>query len=259
MLLRQRNLNLTHTQAIRRDKESLVLEWLLEFRFSSLTLLSLLLGQSVMNSNRFFNRLIDSGLIRPFTNVHTRGYRYVMLTGDGVSYLEAEGCDIVHACTRVKNLGRYSTIIHDLAVQETVIEQMSNFESVSWDRHLPDGEVGSAKPDALLSDAQGHRIALEVERWRKDEKRICMVLEAHAKAIHAGLYHGVLYRFEKEADMAHYRALLDRPSWSRFIRVGKSGKIVATGDLFSLSELDPDEDLREAFVFSCKPFLEGVY
>jgi len=256
MIFRNRDYSLTHTQAIRRDKEQLVLEWLLEFRFSSVLLLTQLLEQSTRTSSRFFNRLISDGLIRPFTNVHTRGYNYVMLTLDGLSYLEASGCDVSVATTRVKNLGRYSRIIHDIAVQEAVLDQRKLFSSVRYERNLTDEQVGTTVPDALLSDSQGHHVALEVERWRKDNNRIRLIFEAHARAIHDGIYHGVHYRFEQAADLEHYRSLLFETSWSRYQRL-TNGKYVSTGELFSIDELDPDDDLRESFSFSHKGFMSG--
>ena len=50
-----RNLDLKYPRAVKDDKTRLVLDWLLEFRFSSIELLSKRIGQTAMNANRFFN------------------------------------------------------------------------------------------------------------------------------------------------------------------------------------------------------------
>lgn len=169
MLIEQRDTSLKYPKAIKEEKTRLVLDWLLEFRFSSIDLLAKRISSNSVNSNRFFNSLLRDGVIQAFKNVHTKNERYVMLTTAGLSYLEVLGRDISKSTTRVQHLGRYSQIIHDMAVQYAVLNRIDQFKEVIWDRHI-DLPEHQEKPDAILLSPKGYWVALEYERWRKDTK-----------------------------------------------------------------------------------------
>ena len=249
MLIEQRDTSLKYPRAIKDEKTRLVLDWLLEFRFSSIDLLSKRIGSNSVNSNRFFNSLIKDGVIQSFKNVHTKNERYVMLTRAGVSYLEVAGRDITKAVTRVQNLGRYSHIIHDMAVQYAVLNRLDQFEEVIWDKNinLPDR---LEKPDAILKSPRGYWVALEYERWRKDTKRIYISFMNHANALSEKLYAGVFYLFDRDADFKHYQKLFNEDVWPCYKREKKSGKIKRLESTF---EPDGVKNLRKCFVFLHEP------
>lgn len=249
MLIEQRDTSLRYPRAIKDEKTRLVLDWLLEFRFSSIDLLSKRIGSNSVNSNRFFNSLIKDGVIQSFKNVHTKNERYVMLTRAGLSYLEVAGRDIAKATTRVQHLGRYSHIIHDMAVQYAVLNRLDQFEEVIWDRHidLPDHQE---KPDAILKSPRGYWVALEYERWRKDTKRIYISFMNHANALSEKLYAGVFYLFDRDADFKHYQKLFNEDEWPRYKRERKSGRIK---QLESPYKPDDVKNLRKCFVFLHEP------
>lgn len=254
MIIEHRDDSLSYPKAIREEKVRLVLDWLLEFRFSSIDLLSSRLEQPKVNTNRFFNDLISSGLIQIFKNVHTKNERYVMLTTTGLSYLEAYGRDISKATTRVQHLGKYSKIIHDMSVQHSVLNRIHKYDEVIWDRHIDPDDFGSDRPDALLHSAKGHWVALEYERWRKDRKRIFMTYLAHVRAIEKKKYQAVLYDFNSEVDKNHYKDLFNADEWGIYKRLPNSTKIQKDpAGVFHPKE-DTQLDLTKIFVFSVNEY-----
>lgn len=249
MLVTERDSSLTYNQAKKQEKIQIVLDWLLEFRFSSIDLLARRIGSTAINSNRFFNAMIGDGLIQKFANVHTNNERYVMLTAAGLSYLEVAGRDISRATTRVAHLGRYSKIMHDLAVQQAVLNRLHLVDEVVWDRNIILKGV-TENPDALLHHkGNDYWMAIEYERWRKDTKRIFMSFYNHSIAIKNRHYQGVFFIFDKEVDLRHYLKIFENTTWPRYERK-KTGHIQPLKESFSP---DAIPNLRKCFKFVHEP------
>lgn len=249
MIIEKRDLNLVYPRAIKEDKTRIILDWLLEFRFSSIDLLAKRIGSNSVNSHRFFNSLLVDGVIQSFKNVHTKNSYYVMLASAGLSYLEVIGRDISKATTRVQHLGRYSHIVHDMAVQYAVLNRLNQFEEVIWDRHIEFPEHQD-RPDAIMRSPKGYWVALEYERWRKDTKRIYISFQNHAKALSEKYYAGVFYLFDMEADFKFYQTLFEAEEWPRYKRESKTGKIKELNIGFKPDEI---KNLRRCFVFAFEP------
>lgn len=250
MKVENRDPNLVYPKAVKDEKTRLVLDWLLEFRFSSIDVLAQRIGSNAVNSNRFFNTLLSDGVIQSFKNVHTKNDRYVMLTAAGLSYLEVLGRDLSIATTRVSHLGRYSKIMHDIAVQQAVVKRLEIIDEVVWDKNIVAETNIMERPDALLRHRlKGYWFAIEYERWRKDSKRIYLSFYTHAQAIIKRKYQGVYFIFDKEIDMLHYQKLFDAPEWQRYNRK-KSGHVETLKEKFI-----PDQtpSLRKCFLFVHEP------
>ena len=160
----------------------------------------------------FFNRILNrDGVMQKFTNAHASHGRYVMLTSAGLSVLESHGRDVSGAITDPDRLSRYSRILHDMASQYAVLKRLDDYTEVIWDHHL-DYVEKSRRPDALLKNAAGSRLALEYERWRKDRKRIYMAFYRHVQALRKGQWDRVCYVFDQAVDHGHYEMLFARES-----------------------------------------------
>ena len=85
MRIERRDPTLTYPRAVREEKLRLVLDWLLEFRVSSVELLATRLGLTYHSSYKFFRSLLDDQIIQPFKSIHTHQARYLMLTKAGGS------------------------------------------------------------------------------------------------------------------------------------------------------------------------------
>lgn len=249
MLIEPRDRSLKYPRAIKQDKLRLVLDWLLEFRFSSFDVLAQRIDSTAVNENRFFNALLSDGLIQVFKNVQTNRERYVMLTPTGQDFLLVMGREVSRATTRAQHLGRYSRILHDLAVQYAVLSRLDQYSEVIWDRHidLPDHPH---KPDVLLRSPRGYWVALEYERWRKDKKRIYISFMAHTRALRKRLYSGVYYLFDLDSDYHYYRRLFGAEEWPGYHYESKSGKIKRLSSSFRPDEI---KNLRKCFIFSHEP------
>jgi hypothetical protein len=250
MLIKKRDRALKAPLAIRDDKILLVLDWLLEFRFSTVEILSERIESNSINTNRFFNRLESIGFIKFFSNVHTSGKRFLMLTTSGASFLEGHGRDISRASTRVQNLGKYSQVAHDIGVQKLVLLNIDGYAEVVWDRHI-DMPKGIDRPDFILRpDTGNYWVAFEYERWRKERKRIYYSLNNHASALTAGVYRGVYFVFQESSDCAYYKKCYEELEWPEFERVKSSGRLRPLS-----RSLKPDgiKNLRKCFVFTEQP------
>ncbi len=248
MIIECRDRELKYPLAIKNDKKRLILDWLLEFRFSSFEILAERIGQSRINASRFFSSLISTGVISAFTNIHTGKTRYAHLTSEGLYYLKSIDRNVDHAVIREKSLGNYSQIMHDLMVQKIILKRLANYDEVISDRNISFGDY-SNRPDALFkSESKGNTIwsAIEFERWRKEKKRIYIAFMNHVAHIKQRRYAGVIYFFQNDLDCSYYQGLFDESSWPLYKRKSGSGKITTLNGSFFPDEL---VHLRKRFVF----------
>ena len=232
MKIENRNFEIKNTILIRDQKIRIILDWLLEFRFSSTEILSKRISSNKINTNRFFNKLVNDGLIRCFKNVHTKNEKYLMLTSVGVSYLEGEGRDIKGAITTIKSLGKTAQIMHDLSIQNAVLKicfenKESEYDEIIWDRNIktPSTIENSNRPDAMILSKKGYWVAIEMERWRKENARIFYTFNAHFKALNERFYSGVIYFFTENVDKEHYEKLFNSKEWPLYKKSEKTGKL----------------------------------
>ena len=249
MRIERRDSTLTYPRAVREEKRRLVLDWLLEFQFSSVDLLAQRLGLTYHSSYKFFRALLDEQIIQHVKSVHTHQARYVTLTKAGVDLLRVAGRDVAKAQTQPSRLTRYAHIMHDLAVQRAVLKRLAHYDEVIWDKHImvPDHYE---KPDALLHSPKNYWVALDYECWRKEDKRIYLSFLNHAKALVKRHYSGVYYLFDREPDLVHYQTLFAAQAWPEYHYNRKTGKITPAGTHF---QPDAIERLRDCFLFIHEP------
>ena len=73
MRIERRDPTLRYPRAVREEKRRLVLDWLLEFQFSSVDLLTRRLGLTSHSSYKFFRSLLDDQTIQHFkASIRTR-------------------------------------------------------------------------------------------------------------------------------------------------------------------------------------------
>ena len=249
MRIEHRDPSLTYPRAVREEKRRLVLDWLLEFQFSSVEILARRLGLTSHSSYKFFRSLLNDEFIQPFKSVHTHQARYLMLTKTGVDVLKAAGRDVAHAHTQPSRLNRYAHLMHDLAVQHAVLTRLAHYDEVISDKHITIPEQYE-KPDALLHSPKNYWVALDYERWRKEDKRIYLSFMNHARALIKRHYSGVNYLFDREADLVHYQTLFAAQEWPEHQYNRTTGKITPAGTHFNP---DTIEHLRDCFLFLHEP------
>lgn len=256
-----RDPSIKYPLGIRDDKTLIVLDWLLEFRFSSYDVLASRIDSTATNSNRFFRLLVERGMIKTFKSAYATGRKFVMLDSNGVGFLESRGRAVEKATIRASRVGNYSNLMHDIAIQHIVLhaiesqrEKSTTYTDVWWDRHIEDLE-NDVRPDAMLKTSNGQMIAFEVERYRKEQRKIYYKFRLHADSILEGKYRGVLYFFLKDSDRAFYEKLCLASSWP-FVEKRKSdrGKLTARKEMFVPA--DRAEKLQDCFTFAHSPLMD---
>ena len=249
MKLRNRDPNLKNGVQIRMDKMLLVLDWLLEFGCSSYPILARLLDSpSAGHQSRFFNSLIEDELVMEFRNTHTAHTRLIHLRKGGVDILRSLGRNVQGAKTRTSWMGHYSTILHDLGVQNCVLNRACQYRDVIHESRM--GWEGY-RPDAILYNEQDdYWSALEYERSRKSHLRVYESFLGNWKHIEAGRFSGVIYTFHRELDMKNYQKLFAEPEWPVTQRkvdtkVADTGRVVRGDKLAAI---------KKRFAFRFEPF-----
>lgn len=245
---------LTYPRAIHKQKRRLVLDWLLEFRFSSFDLLAYRLGTTARKSYDFFRLLLAQQLIQEVKSVATTDVRLLLLTRTGVDYLQVAGRDVSTALTRGYRLHRYAQVVHDLDVQTSMLKRLDLYDEVIWDQHIriPDHIT---RPDALAHTPKGSWVAFEYERWRKADKRIYLSFRNHTQALLKGHYHLVYFLFDQQHDCHHYQQLFAADEWPEYRYHHQSGKLLRTANTF---KPDSITNLRKCFRFLHEPHPQKV-
>ena len=250
MRIEHRDPTLTSPQAIYHEKRRLLLDWLLEFRFSSYDLLARRIDSTPATAYPFFRALKQKGFVQEFVNVYTAPQRFLMLTKTGVGALDLAGRDTSSAKIHPHPLERSAHILHDLAVQAAVLTRLARYDEVIWDHHIQiPGQF--EKPDALLHAPNGYWVALEYERTRKASQRIYLSLLTHTKALRNRHYSGVYYLFDRASDRSYYQTLFAAPDWPEYHHNRKTGKITSTHRDF---KPDSVQNLRRVFRFLHEPY-----
>ena len=254
MRIEHRDPTLKYPRSIHDQKSRMVLDLLLEFRFSSFDLLAYRLGSTYRKSYNFFRSLLAKQLIQEVKTVATNYVRLLMLTKAGVDMLQVAGRDVRKAFTQGYKLNRYSQIMHDLAVQTVLLKRLHKFDEVIWDKNIviPDQ---FEKPDALVHSPDGYWLAFEYERWRKADKRIYLSFMTHTQALLNRHYQGVYYFFDQKPDGLHYSKLFAADEWPQYRYYRQTGKILLTAKRF---KPDSIKNLRKAFRFLHEPHLQKL-
>ncbi|WP_299945703.1 hypothetical protein [uncultured Microbulbifer sp.] len=249
MILRTRQNGNKNGRQIHKEKTLLVLDWLLEFGFSSYELLARVLeSPAAANQSRFFNTLVRDSLVQVFSNVHTAHCRLVHLRRGGVDFLAGCGRDVSRARTRTGWMGYYSTILHDLGVQNCVLNRREQYQQVRYEWHL---RWKGNRPDAILYSSEGdYWSALEYERSRKSRLRVFESFLSNWKHIQEKRFAGVVYTFQRKPDMAIYQQQFSEMEWP-IPKRGGDKKLRDSGRVLSGERL---EKIKKRFVLRFEPF-----
>ncbi len=203
------------------EKRDFVLQWLLEFHYSTAKILSRALGLQRANQSRFFVSLKKSGLVAITTSPFIYEQIY-FLSGKGKAFAHmlSEKAE-AYAMTATKILA--TTTIHHLSVQCAVLTRSAltlpfDFQS-EWHLDLPVAK----RPDAVLS--RGKRVeAIEVELTQKTIPRIYLGFVMHLDNMKQRHYETVEYVFADNGLMQRYQDRFLASEWPLYT-ANKHGKI----------------------------------
>lgn len=246
MEIKYRSEGLAYPRAIKQEKLEIIYAWLREFKFSSAEVLSEVLESRPESCARFFRELRSEGWLKSFRNEHTGAAPYLCLSSKALAWAETWGYPREGAMTKTDNLCRTSQVLHDLLVQRAVLREIATkrYTSVIYEPTLAE-----SRPDAILTRAEGLlKIAIELERWQKNEAGMYTSFYAHAKAIVDRVYAGTIFYFRNQTDAEAYKRRFEQEEWPIFKRI--KGRITKTDAKFRPSDID---GLQRCFAFSVLP------
>jgi hypothetical protein len=250
--LLDRDPELKYPVAIKKEKTTIVLSWLVEFRFSTIEIMAARIGQTSQQGVRFFNSLISDGFIRQFKNsmIPTRLFMLTPKGGEMISMLLSRE---VNVHTRVSTYGRSTKLAHDLAVQKMALKFISGIDGIVWDNNIV-GELDippHTRPDALMHSRNNFWWALELERTRKAKARIFFAYYNHIQNMRDGHYKGVRYIFNNEAVCKYYQGVFNEPVWPMYSRNPKTGRLVQVRNNFDTQSL---AGIAKTFIFEVREY-----
>lgn len=219
-------------------KRRLVVKWLLEFKFSSIELLSKLLGQKAKHASPFFKAMIADKLLVRFKSEFFPKKDLVRL-GPGVK--EAFS-DLDLSLFRSDRFEDKKSIVHDHHVQRVIAERHDRYTEVNASfrrgrKEAPDAYVASKK--------SGRKIAIEYELTRKNRARSWALFIRYAILIQGGAVDAVIFYFRSKATYRLYKKRFENKSWDKFRRVKKKGEIFTD----KTGSFHPSSEIRSQFIF----------
>ncbi|MFW1817461.1 MobC family replication-relaxation protein [Acinetobacter guillouiae] len=184
---------------IKAEKQSKVLSFLLEERFSTAAVLALLLKMTPNGVHRTLLKMEKEGLIKPHTvdfELSAWNLKIWGLTPTG-ALLATD----MNENLKFFEVGRIKpiTIAHSLALQRVKVLSLSygwdHWESSS--RMLKTANESRSTwiqvPDAVARSPKGRKVAIELERTVKTPKRYVEILANYAEMISVGVIDEVIY------------------------------------------------------------------
>ena len=184
---------------IKAEKQSKVLSFLLEERFSTATVLALLLKMTPNGVHRTLLKMEKEGLIKPHTvdfELSAWNLKIWGVTPTGALLAADMDEDLnFFEVGRTKPI----TIAHSLALQRVKVIPLSN-SWIEWERSSKMLKKANESrstwiqvPDAVARSPKGRKVAIELERTVKTPKRYVEILANYAEMLSSDVIAEVVY------------------------------------------------------------------
>lgn len=228
-----------------REKIDDVVRWVAEYRYSTVQILSRMLGVNPGGQGAFFKRLVDQGILQRVSAPRVNAMIY-LLTQEGKQM--AWGMEEKYDSYRTEpSKITFSVVNHNLCMQLAVLERLKTGMVHTCDRYLYFTDRDKL-PDVLL-EFEGKKTALEIELEPKNINRVYRAFYDHINAMRNGHYDRVEYVFSTATLCNRYKAKFDASEWPKVER--KAGKLRQAEGVF---EPDKIKGLRERFTFVVQNF-----
>lgn len=244
--VRERNKELKRPLDIYQDKLEILFEWLVEFRYSNKETLARVLRQPLGSCERLFKKLRDEEWLQEFgSDFAVKSAKFLMLGPKVRAWMIAYGKEADRIVTSPNQIKKSSQVIHHIMVQQVILDKVldSQVVSITSEFHM-DEKAKDKRPDAYLTLEKGYKIAIEVERWKKDKARVYYSLHAHLEMIKENIHNGVLYFATSQPDRDFYKGCFDEERWPIIYKT--SGRYKKTGRIL---RLPADINIRVCFGF----------
>jgi hypothetical protein len=238
------------------QKIDLLLNWLLDWHYSTREILCQLMGGIHPKGQvAFFKKLQQRGVIQCLNQPGQRE-QLIMLDTQGVQEAKCwTGRDFDYPLSESKMATTQLQVLHHLSTQIAVLKYTQDPNMVYSYRNLPIEDEHAKKPDAIIMVGVD-TIGVEVELSRKSTDRIYRAFMDSIENLDAEHYERVLYVFDDDALADIYLDLFNEPSWPVFDRDAFTYRLVRRKDGALLDNYEPDEDYRAAFEFVVMPLYQ---
>lgn len=219
-------------------KRLLVVQWLMEFKFSSIEVLSILLKQQPKHTAPFFKSMIDDKFLMRFSSEFYPKKDLVRLGPGALQWFP----DLDQSLLRSDRHSTKKTLVHDHLVQRVIAERLGRYSEIdaSFDR------VRKEAPDAfVVSRKTGDKLAVEYELTRKNRDRTWALFIRYAKAIEAREVDAVIFYFRSKPMYRLYKKRFEAASWDTFKKTKKNGKTFTD----RIGSFEPSAEIRPRFIF----------
>lgn len=251
MLITPRPANLRFKQR-GQEKTQIILAWLLEFRVSSLEILSARIGLAPTSSTRFFTMLLSRNIIERI-KVHGSDKRDLVILGpQGHKILGTSNIESAAELNRVRKYTKKKTVSHDLEAQKAVLKLLWQTMEVVSDFNI---KIDGKTPDALLfrwnsKTEKVQKVAVEMEKTAKGSKAIYAFFNAYLDLIEKDEVSDVAIFFSHEDDLETYRRYFDREMWPTLGKKRIKNDLVPTTVMKTVAK---DARVRSRFKFQVLP------
>lgn len=208
MLIKSRPADLTNV-ARNKEKTRLVLEWLLEHRFSSIEFLAATLGLEPNGVSRFINQLKEDGLIESLNPKKYKKRGLVILGPRAARFLEGETRDFTADITKGRRMEYNAELHHALQIQKALLKYLPTALEIISEYNI---KKMIKRPDALVFQ-ENSLIAIEFEDSGKFRKTTQLIFQVYIDMIKSGQVSEVHFHFSNVKTCENYKKWFNEIDW----------------------------------------------
>lgn len=214
-----------------------VVLWLSEFRLSSLSILSTLVGipptRHATTTSRLFDRLKAMKLVVEGKHPLLRNDALFMAGPLAEDYLLYRGF-ARRLLDSYDLMNSHKQLFHDLSVQRAMVARLANAVDIRGEYQMQleaDGKwenqgLRMNRPDAVIRTVHDQVFAYEYEWTRKSQARIYQAFQSHVLALQNQIYDGVFYLFPSDQVRGKYESYFRPAVWPLYNRNKEKGHLI---------------------------------
>ncbi len=245
MLIKIRPVNLSNIERSK-EKTTLILQWLLNYRISSIEILAAVIGLAPNGASRFFKKLIKEKLIEPIMPINYPRRGLVILGTRAAAYLEDDTRDFTADILKGRRMATKEGIHHSLQIQKAVLKHLPSAMEVVSEFDL---QISGKRPDALVFKEKA-TFAIELEHTIKFKKTVHLIFQQYIDMIESRQVDVVIFYFSVVKHREDYERYFKEEDWNE-AKIDKKKKTTKlTGSMIHIPQ---DHWIRKRVLFRDLP------
>lgn len=230
-LIQQQRNQKSNPSHLNEDVKSL-LQWLWDWRVSSISLISARLGMPLIKTMQFMESMCLLKIVEPVRSESFKIPHLFTLGPEGYRMLGVPRVARVVKRKWVKKYAERKSIYHDLHAQHAVIKLLPGSIGIASEFNI---KMKWRRPDALVCYWKADRgaaftVAVEVERFRKRSTSIYAIFRAYLRLLEEGKVQEVRFFFLNVRIRNAYLRYFNQELWPMGSKASKSRRRVAIID-----------------------------